>query len=100
MWQFGVIPILQLKVEELLVKSDLSDYVAGIQLSWKGMTRIKQNIFWTFAYNTALIPVVADLLSPLFGATFRPEFAELALSFSSVTIVSLSLMLKSYMSPA
>ena len=85
--------------EIVLVKSDLLDCVAAIQLSRKVMARIKQNLFWAFAYNTALIPVAAGVLFPFFGILFRPEFAGLAMAFSSVTVVSLSLLLKRYVPP-
>jgi Cu+-exporting ATPase len=80
----------------VLIKDDLLDSVAAIQLSKKVMGRIKGNIFWAFAYNTALIPVGAGLLYPFFGFTFRPELAALAMALSSVTVVSLSLLLKTY----
>jgi len=86
--------------EIVLVKSDLLDCVAAVQLSRKVMARIKQNLFWAFAYNTALIPVAAGVLYPFLGITFRPEFAGLAMALSSVTVVSLSLLLKRYMPPA
>ncbi len=85
--------------EIVLVKDDLLDSVAAVQLSKKVMSRIKQNLFWAFAYNTALIPVAAGLLYPLFGITFRPELAGLAMAMSSVTVVSLSLLLKTYKPP-
>jgi len=85
--------------EIVLVKSDLLDCVAAVQLSRKVMARIKQNLFWAFAYNTALIPVAAGVLFPFFGILFRPEFAGLAMTFSSVTVVSLSLLLKRYVPP-
>ena len=84
----------------VLMKSDLKDAVAGIQLSQKVMSRIKQNLFWAFAYNTALIPLAAGLLTPFFGITFEPEFAGLAMAMSSVTVISLSLALKNYYPPA
>jgi Cu+-exporting ATPase len=84
----------------VLVKNDLLDSVAAVQLSRKVMSRIKQNLFWAFAYNTALIPVAAGVLYPFFGVTFRPEFAGLAMALSSVTVVSLSLLLKRYRPPA
>lgn len=84
----------------VLVKNDPLDAVAAVQLSRKVMSRIKQNLFWAFAYNTALIPVAAGVLFPFFGVTFRPEFAGLAMAFSSVTVVSLSLLLKRYRPPA
>ncbi len=86
--------------EIVLMKDDLMDAVAALQLSNKVMSRIKQNLFWAFAYNTALIPVAAGILHPFFGITFRPEFAGLAMAMSSVTIVTLSLMLKRYVPPA
>jgi P-type Cu+ transporter len=84
----------------VLIKDDLLDSVAGVQLSKKVMGRIKQNIFWAFAYNAVLIPVAAGVLYLPFGITFRPEYAGLAMALSSVTVVSLSLMLKGYMPPA
>jgi Cu+-exporting ATPase len=86
--------------EIVLVKSNLLDCVAAIQLSKKVMSRIKQNLFWAFAYNTALIPVAGGVLFPFFGIMFRPEFAGLAMALSSVTVVSLSLLLKGYVPPA
>lgn len=84
----------------VLIKDDLLDSVASIQLSKKVMGRIKQNIFWAFGYNSILIPVAAGILYPTFGITFRPEYAGMAMALSSVTIVSLSLMLKGYIPPA
>ena len=74
--------------------------MAAIQLSRKVISRIKLNIFWAFAYNAALVPVAAGVLYPVFGITFRPELAGLAMALSSVTVVSLSLLLKRYIPPA
>jgi Cu+-exporting ATPase len=84
----------------VLIKDDLLDAVAAIQLSKKVMGRIKGNIFWAFAYNAALIPVAAGVLYPSFGFVFRPELAALAMALSSVTVVSLSLLLKKYIPDA
>jgi Cu+-exporting ATPase len=84
----------------VLIKDDLLDAVAAIQLSKKVMGRIKGNIFWAFAYNTALIPVGAGVLYPFFGFTFKPELAALAMALSSVTVVTLSLLLKKYIPEA
>ena len=86
--------------EIVLMKDDLLDVAAALQLSRKVMRRIKQNIFWAFAYNAVLIPVAAGALYPLFGITFKPELAGLAMAMSSVTVVTLSLMLKRYIQPA
>jgi Cu+-exporting ATPase len=84
----------------VLMQGDLVDAAAAIQLGRKVMSRIKQNLFWAFAYNTALIPVAAGILYPFFGITFRPEFAGFAMAMSSVTVVSLSLLLRRYVPPA
>ena len=84
----------------VLIRDDLMDAVAAIQLSRKVMARIKGNIFWAFAYNAALIPVAAGVLYPSLGITFRPELAALAMAASSVTVVTLSLLLKGYLPEA
>ncbi|WOF16931.1 copper-translocating P-type ATPase [Methanoplanus sp. FWC-SCC4] len=80
----------------VLMRNNLLDVAASIELSNKVMSRIKMNLFWAFAYNTALIPVAAGLLYPLYGIVFRPEYAGAAMVLSSVTVVSLSLLLKNY----
>lgn len=85
--------------EIVLIKDDLLDAVAALQLSQKVMQRIKQNLFWAFFYNLLLIPVAAGALYPLFKLTFQPEWAGLAMAMSSVTVVSLSLMLRKYLPP-
>lgn len=84
----------------VLMKSNPIDAAAAIQLAQKVMGRIRMNLFWAFFYNLLLIPVAAGLLTPFFGITFRPEFAGLAMALSSVTIVSLSLLLRGYTPPA
>lgn len=86
--------------EIVLIRDNLLDAVSAIQLSRKVITRIKQNIFWAFAYNTVLVPLAAGALYPFFGITFRPELAGLAMALSSVTVVTLSLLLKKYVPPA
>ena len=86
--------------EIVLIRDDLLDVVASIQLSRKVISRIKLNIFWAFAYNAGLVPVAAGVLYPVFGITFRPELAGLAMALSSVTVVSFSLLLKRYIPPA
>ena len=68
----------------------------ALQLSRAVMRRIRQNIFWAFAYNMLLLPVAAGLLHPFYGITFKPELAGLAMAASSVTVVSFSLLLKRF----
>ena len=84
----------------ILMQGDMIDAAAAVQLGRKVMSRIKQNLFWAFAYNTALIPVAAGVLYPLLGITFRPELAGFAMAMSSVTVVTLSLLLKRYVPSA
>ncbi len=84
----------------VLVRDNVVDIVSTLQLGKKVMQRIKQNIFWAFAYNIALIPLAAGLLFPIFKIDFKPEFAGLAMALSSITVVSLSLLLKKYTPPA
>jgi len=79
-----------------LMHEDLSGVITAIDLSRKVLRRIKQNLFWAFAYNTALIPVAAGILYPLWGIVFRPELGGLAMALSSVTVITLSLLLKRY----
>jgi Cu+-exporting ATPase len=83
----------------VLVRDDLSDAVAAVQLSRKVMGRIRQNLFWALAYNTALVPLAAGALYPALHILLPPEVAGLAMAMSSVTVVTLSLLLKKYVPP-
>ncbi|WP_407393566.1 heavy metal translocating P-type ATPase [Methanobrevibacter sp.] len=80
----------------VVMEGDLENVVAAVQFSKKVMRRIKENIFWAFAYNSILIPIAAGVLYPAFGITFKPALAGLAMAMSSVTVITLSLMLKRY----
>jgi Cu2+-exporting ATPase len=55
---------------------------------------MKQNLFWAAAYNLIAIPVAAGLLYPSFGVLLRPEFGALAMSASSITVVTNALLLR------
>lgn len=83
----------------VVMEGDLENVVAAVQFSKKVMRRIKENIFWAFAYNSILIPVAAGVLYPNFGIMFKPELAGLAMALSSVTVILLSLLLKRYVPP-
>lgn len=80
----------------VVMEGDLENVVAAVQFSKKVMRRIKENIFWAFAYNVILIPLAAGALYASFGLMFMPEWAGLAMALSSVTVISLSLALKGY----
>ncbi|KKR18699.1 MAG: heavy metal translocating P-type ATPase, Cu2+-exporting ATPase [candidate division CPR2 bacterium GW2011_GWC1_41_48] len=78
----------------VLVKNNLMDAVRAIRLSKLTMTKIKQNLFWAFFYNVIGIPVAAGVLYPATGLLLTPELAGLAMGFSSVSVVTNSLLLK------
>ncbi|WP_400228904.1 heavy metal translocating P-type ATPase [Methanobrevibacter smithii] len=80
----------------VVMEGDLENVVAAVQFSKKVMTRIKENLFWAFAYNVILIPLAAGALYAGFGIMFMPEWSALAMALSSVTVISLSLALKGY----
>jgi Cu+-exporting ATPase len=80
----------------ILMRDDPRDVVAAIQLSRKTMSKIKQNLFWAFAYNVALIPVAAGLLYILVGVLLSPIFSGAAMALSSVTVVTNSLTLRGF----
>jgi P-type Cu+ transporter len=83
----------------ILIKDDLRDIVTAIDLGKKTVSKIKQNLFWAFAYNTGLIPIAAGILVPFLGASiysWLPLLAAAAMAMSSVTVVSNSLLLGRY----
>jgi Cu+-exporting ATPase len=80
----------------VLTDDNLENVVVAIEFSKKVIRRIKENIFWAFAYNIILIPIACGILYPLFGIVFRPEYGALAMALSSVTVISLSLLLKNF----
>ena len=80
----------------VLIKDDLRNVATAIKLSRKTVSKIKQNLFWAFAYNVILIPVAAGALVPVFGAqvyNVLPFLAAGAMAISSVTVLSNSLLL-------
>jgi len=80
----------------VLVKNDVRDVVTAISLSTYTMRKIKQNLFWAFAYNVVLIPVAAGVFFPFTGWMLNPILAGLAMAFSSVSVVSNSLLMNFY----
>ena len=79
----------------VLIKNDLRDVVTAIDLSKKTVSKMKQNLFWAFFYNVALIPVAAGLLYP-FGILLNPIFAAIAMASSSMTVVGNAMLLNRY----
>ena len=79
----------------VLVRNDLMDVAAGIQLSRATMRNIKQNLFWALFYNVICIPVAAGVLTPL-GVTLTPDIAAAAMSLSSIFVVTNALRLRTW----
>ena len=79
----------------VLIKNDLRDVVTAIDLSKKTVSKMKQNLFWAFFYNVALIPVAAGALYP-FGILLNPIFAAIAMASSSITVVGNAMLLNKY----
>ena len=80
----------------VLIRNDLIDAVASIQLSRKTLSKIRQNLFWALCYNTAAIPIAAGILFPAFGILLNPIVAAAAMSVSSITVVANAALLKRY----
>lgn len=80
----------------ILVRNDLLDVERAIRLGRKTLNKIKQNLFWALIYNMIGIPVAAGVLYPLTGKLLPPEWAGLAMAFSSVSVVTNSLLLTQY----
>ncbi len=83
-----------------LMSGDLRGLVTAIALSRATMRNIKQNLFWAFAYNVALIPLAAGAFYPFTGVLLDPIFAAAAMALSSVTVVSNALRLRRFRVPA
>jgi Cu+-exporting ATPase len=78
----------------VLMKSDLNDVAKAVKLSRLTIRNIKQNLFWAFFYNTIGIPVAAGVLYPAFQILFSPMLGALAMSLSSVFVVTNALRLR------
>jgi Cu+-exporting ATPase len=82
----------------VLIRDDLRDVVTAIDLSRYTMRTIKQNLFWAFFYNSIGIPVAAGALYKL-GFLLNPMIGGAAMAFSSVSVVSNSLLMRRYQRP-
>ena len=83
----------------ILIKGDVRDVAIALELGRKTVSKIKQNLFWAFAYNTGLIPIAAGALVPLLGVEifgWLPMLAAVAMAMSSVTVVGTSILLGRY----
>ena len=83
----------------ILIKGDVRDVVIALDLGTNTVSKIKQNLFWAFAYNTGLIPIAGGILVPFLGVGifgWLPMLAGVAMALSSLTVVGNSLLLGRY----
>ena len=81
------------EAEIVLMKNDLKDVGRAIKLSRITLKNIKQNLFWAFCYNTLAIPVAAGVLYPAFNLLLSPMIGAIAMSLSSLFVVTNALSL-------
>ena len=78
----------------VLMKNELMDVCRSIRLGRLTIRNIKQNLFWAFCYNTLGIPIAAGVLYPAFGLLLSPMIGAVAMSLSSLFVVTNALSLK------
>ena len=78
----------------VLMRDDLTSVINALQLSKRVVNKIKQNLFWAFAYNVIGIPVAMGLLYPFSGYLLNPMLAGAAMAFSSVSVIGNTLLLR------
>ncbi len=83
----------------VLMSGNLQGVPNAIALSKATIGNIRQNLFWAFAYNTALIPVAAGVLYPAYGILLSPIFAAGAMAMSSVFVLGNALRLRRFQPP-
>ncbi len=83
----------------VLVSGDIQGVPNSIALARATMRNIKQNLFWAFAYNAALIPLAAGVAYPAFGILLSPMLAAGAMALSSVFVVTNALRLRNWQAP-
>jgi Cu+-exporting ATPase len=80
----------------ILIKDDLLDVVAGIQIARATIRKIKENLVWAFGYNTLAIPLAMGVLYPFFAQVVSPELAALLMATSSVSVTLNTLRMRGF----
>jgi Cu+-exporting ATPase len=85
--------------EVILVKDDLLDVVAAVQVARFTMRRVRQNLTWAFGYNTLAIPIAAGILYPFIHQMVSPELAAMLMALSSLSVTMNSIAMRSWRPP-
>jgi Cu+-exporting ATPase len=80
----------------ILIKDDLLDVVAGIQVAKATIRKVKENLFWAFGYNTVAIPLGMGVLYPFFAQVVSPELAALLMATSSLSVTLNTLRMRGF----
>ncbi len=80
----------------VIIRDDVNDVVTALDLARETMSKIKQNMFFALFYNVIGIPIAARVFLSSFGLLLRPELAGLAMAMSSISVVSNSLLLRTF----
>ncbi|MBI2853662.1 MAG: heavy metal translocating P-type ATPase [Chloroflexi bacterium] len=80
----------------VLMRDDILDVVAAIQVAKATVRNVKQNLFWAFGYNTAAVPLGMGIIYPFTGLMVSPELASLLMALSSITVTLNALRLKGF----
>jgi Cu+-exporting ATPase len=83
----------------ILIRDDILDAVAAIQIARQTMRLVRQNLFWAFGYNTATIPLAAGIAYPLIHQIVSPELAALLMATSSFSVTMNTLRMRGYRPP-
>ena len=83
----------------ILIRDDILDVVAAIQVARQTMRTVRQNLFWAFGYNAATIPLAAGILYPFFSQIVSPELASLLMATSSFSVTMNTLRMRGYVPP-
>jgi Cu+-exporting ATPase len=83
----------------ILIRDDILDVVAAIQVGRQTMRLVRQNLLWAFGYNAATIPLAAGILYPFFSQIVSPELAALLMATSSFSVTMNTLRMRGYRPP-
>ena len=83
----------------ILIRDDVLDVAAAIQVARATMRLVKQNLLWAFGYNSAAIPLAAGVLYPFFSQIVSPELAALLMATSSFSVTMNTLRMRGYQPP-